>query len=471
MPSSLALPFLLVPCWLATAAAAPLPPELIGPEDDAVLANPVRFELRVEDDEGGQLDLTVHARPQADDAEPFTFVALPDTQFYTGSMYAEPLDPFGDQAAWIAAQAAERNLAFVSHLGDIVQTWDDQDQWARADAAMSLLDGVVPYAFGIGNHDIPTHAEGGGDGWFDSWFPPERYADEPWWGGTRSEGSGFDSYQLFSAGGLDWIVLHLAYEPDEDQLAWASELLDAHAHRRAMLVTHSYLDAEGELYAHGSYDAATVHDTLVQPHDNLRLVLSGHHPGQARRREEIDGRVVHQLLSCFHSVPGLNGGDGYLRIMSFEPRRGLLRVESYSPYLDAWRTDEESAFTLDLELLPSEVVTRLDIPSGETVQLQLDDLEPVGAWEWYAVVSDDSGVVAFSELRSFELEASDPPEDSAAPPEDSEPPPEDTAPTPGDSESPGEDEPEPGCTGCATGGSPTALWPLLALLGLRRRRA
>lgn len=40
-------------------------------------------------------------------------------------------------------------------------------------------------------------------------------------------------------------------------------------------------------------------------------------------------------------------GDGYLRIMTFQPN-GAINVSSYSPYLKTYRTDGDNAFTLSL---------------------------------------------------------------------------------------------------------------------------
>ena len=41
------------------------------------------------------------------------------------------------------------------------------------------------------------------------------------------------------------------------------------------------------------------------------------------------------------------GGDGYLRIMTFQPN-GAINVSSYSPYLKQYHTDPENLFTLSL---------------------------------------------------------------------------------------------------------------------------
>src|SRR5947208_754187 len=75
------------------------------------------------------------------DGPPFSIVLLPDTQFYAAS-YPKYFD---DQTRWIARERDNRKIAFVLHLGDIVDNTKTEPEWQRADASLSLLDNVVPY--------------------------------------------------------------------------------------------------------------------------------------------------------------------------------------------------------------------------------------------------------------------------------------------------------------------------------------
>ena len=81
----------------------------------------------------------------------FTVIVLPDTQKYS-ALYPEI---FAGQTQWIVENKVKENIVFISHLGDIVDGWDDDQQWQNADQALSLLDGQVPYGFLAGNHDEP----------------------------------------------------------------------------------------------------------------------------------------------------------------------------------------------------------------------------------------------------------------------------------------------------------------------------
>src|ERR1035437_9279941 len=84
--------------------------------------------------------------------QPFTVVALPDTQCYTRKYSGATHEIFTAQTQWIVDHKDELNIAFVLHEGDITDgnsAWE----WTNARASMSLLNGVVPYALAVGNHD------------------------------------------------------------------------------------------------------------------------------------------------------------------------------------------------------------------------------------------------------------------------------------------------------------------------------
>ena len=55
----------------------------------------------------------------------FSIVVLPDTQFYC----SDYPDIFSNQTQWIVDNAVSKNVVFVTHEGDIVDTDIDGLQW------------------------------------------------------------------------------------------------------------------------------------------------------------------------------------------------------------------------------------------------------------------------------------------------------------------------------------------------------
>ena len=290
-------------------------------------------------------------------AEDFTIIALPDTQHYSD----QHPELYHAQTAWIAEQVDLLNIVFVTHLGDIVQNRErDETEWIVADAAMARLDGIVPYSVLPGNHDM---AQGGFAKFYGTYFPASRFEDYEWWGGDFNQNK--NNYQLFSAGGDDYIILHMQFCPPDEAIAWANEVLEKYADRRAIFSTHSFLDQESQRVgkckstSDGNNSGINLWNKLVRPNPNFFLVLSGHIPGAARRVDSPNGTEIFQLLSDYQDDE--NYGNGYLRIMRFQPNADRIQVTTYSPAVDAFMTDAENQFELIYDMsggpIPDGIVT------------------------------------------------------------------------------------------------------------------
>jgi hypothetical protein len=281
--------------------------------------------------------------------ENFTIVALPDTQYYSQNY------PwiFENQTEWIVQNENKQNIVFVAHLGDIVNNYNIDYQWRYADNAMSILDNKVPYGILPGNHDMDggySPPLGAGATYYENYFPASRYDGYSYWGGSydstsvTSSSPNMNNYQLFSAGGMDFIALNLQYDPPADVLSWADNVLSKYSDRRAIISTHSYIDTSGSLSDDGGRQ---IHDNVVVPEKNVFLVLCGHfsYSGEAAQKiDNLGNRIVYQLLSDYQDQAG--GGDGLLRIMKFVPSENTIYVRTYSPYLDQYWTDSANQFDL-----------------------------------------------------------------------------------------------------------------------------
>lgn len=143
--------------------------------------------------------VSVGGSVSADDS--FPIVALPDTQHYSLSYPAA----FTAQTQWIKDNKTTKNIVFVTQEGDIINDNANVTQWGNANASMSVLDGQVPYGIALGNNDGAP----GSTTNFNSYFPYTRYTGQAWYGGHYGADND-NSYQLFSAGGQDFIVLPMA---------------------------------------------------------------------------------------------------------------------------------------------------------------------------------------------------------------------------------------------------------------------
>lgn len=368
------------------------PIELVNPAYDAVnVSTSPSLEARVHDPDGtgDPLDVTFFGRENPS----FTIVVLPDTQKYLlNGAYPQI---FTSQTQWIVDNAVSENIVFMTHEGDIVDTWNSTTEWGYANDSISLLDGVVAYGLGVGNHDKYENAADPMydtvSTYFNQTFPYTRYESEPWYGGhypaAPDPNGNSNNYQLFSAGGDDYIVLHLEDYPTPAVIAWADGVLKANPSRKAIITTHGYMDTGGN-YA-GKWGSTQYIRDLVVANDNVYFVLCGHFTGEYAKTTTVNGRLVHEMMADYQGRA--NGGDGWLRILRFEPDEDKVYVRTYSTWHDAYEADSGSQFTLDFPMSSSAftaIGTNTSVASGATTSLTWPGRKMETQYEWYVTVED-----------------------------------------------------------------------------------
>jgi hypothetical protein len=339
----------------------------------------------------------------AQQSDYWTIVALPDTQ-----VYADEQTRYGkDQTQWIKENADAENIVFVSHEGDVVDHGDNDTEWQYMDETMSTLDGVVPYATVTGNHDYAVLWDRKSSvAKYKEYFGPERYDGRDWFGGAgptngNEKRDNLNTYQLFSAGGYDFLHLALEWEPPgtvddpSTSLGWAQSVLDQYPGRATILTTHSYLRDAPKRRTQGLQEAnnigntgQTVWEDLVSPNDQIFMVLCGHwheDDGEVYQESANDaGSSVYELLANYQFRP--NGGYGLMRRIEFRPGEGSdapdrIQVRTFSPSTGEEKTDGDSQFGFDLDFdarfgsssgtpEPTETPEPTDTPEGPYASFQ-----------------------------------------------------------------------------------------------------
>jgi hypothetical protein len=270
--------------------------------------------------------------------ENFTIIVLPDTQYYSEACP----DVFDNQTQWIVDNKETLNIIFVTHLGDIVDEWDDLGQWDNANRSFSMLDGNVPYGVLAGNHD----GVGPDQTNFEKYLGQDRFSNESGYGGAY-QSDNKNSWQLFSAGGDDYLILHLQYDPSDSILAWANDIIDNHPTRRVVVSTHEYVAWPWDGWR--SPIGERIWQKLVKPYaDQIFLILCGHVDVEDHRTATADEHVVYELVSDYQEQS--NGGNGWLKILEFSPLQDKIFVKTYSPYLGRFENDSDNQFTLDYDM-------------------------------------------------------------------------------------------------------------------------
>ena len=271
--------------------------------------------------------------------EKFTIVILPDTQYYSEN-YPQI---FENQTKWIIENKESMNIVFVTHLGDLVDHYEIKEEWDNANSSLSTLIGTIPFGVLPGNHD---GAEICGDLTnYNNYFGFNRFNKESWYGGAY-QNINTNNFQLFSAGGNDYLIFHIQFNPSDDILFWASGIVDQHPSRMVIVTTHDYVHGYSYYSNSRSEIGENIWEKLVKPHaEQIFLVLSGHYENEERITSLEEGYYVHQLLSDYQDRP--NGGNGWLRIIEFSSINEEISIRTYSPYLNKYETDSNSQFILD----------------------------------------------------------------------------------------------------------------------------
>jgi len=409
----------------------------------------------------------------------FSIVVMPDTQYYTrpyltvfNAQFGPAQRHYKKQSKWIADHKYKYRIKSVLHLGDIVDSHDEElydryegawkrspqyraqrkrekelakqqkqqppakekhapptatqrwlvanrAEWDVAKECMGLLDkAAIPYLLATGNHDyrgngkryFDKHDETGnrtadgvmrtlpkvkGINWeerklrryrrtlLNEYFKSEKLAKSfaeqgvklrtfdgcpdcydkktvpspscPTCRGTPAKGNLETHCLEFEVFGTKLFLVSLEWAPRKGAVKWVDEQLTkaAKASRRAILVTHDYMNRNNKLHKAGEKYSATckkyrLRDVyagdklwaeLVSKHSNLLLVFNGHVLGPHSLSEkpgtwrEALGKTsegdVHQMLVDYQTLP--QGGLGFLRLARFLQDGEHVLVESYSP--------------------------------------------------------------------------------------------------------------------------------------------
>jgi hypothetical protein len=397
-----------------SSSSPPNPPSSSSPADGATgISTSPTLTVNVTDPNSQNLTVNFYGKalPSVTPRPTFSIVALPDTQYYSAGLENGTLAMFNSQTQWIVNNRVAQNISFVIGLGDIVQHGNNggnYSEWINANSAVSILDDPtatglpqgIPYSFGVGNHDQGPGGDGSPDdtAGYNQYFGFSRYSGKSYYGGHYGTDND-NHYELFSAGGMDFIVINMAYDdPQYDGpeltsiLAWANSLLQTYSSRRAIVVSH-YLINSGFNASWSNQGLATYNALKGNP--NLFLMLCGHvDPPEGQRADVYNGNRVYTFLSDYQET-GF-GGDGRLRILTFSPTNKQIQVQTYSPYINQFETTAAGNFTINYDMQGSGngytlLGSNTGVPSGTPTTVQLSNLTPGTQYEWYVTVTNSSG--------------------------------------------------------------------------------
>ncbi|WP_400243725.1 lamin tail domain-containing protein [Niallia sp. JL1B1071] len=390
--------------------------KIAGAEDFALKAD---VQVNEYADEANKINVLIQDEiPSSPDDYDFTFVWMSDTQYYAESYpYI-----YKRQTEWIAEKQEEMKIKYVLHTGDVVDEFDDEQQWIYADEYMRTLeDNNIPYGVLAGNHDVDQLSNDYSA--FSKWFGEARYKDQPYYGESYKDNRGH--YDLISAGGNDFIMIYMGWGVNDEDMEWINSVLKQYPDRKAILNFHEYLLVSGNRSPIGE----EIFQKVVEKNENVFLVLCGHYHDSETLISEIDDdqdgiadRKVYQMLGDYQGGP--EGGQGYMKLLHFDQTNNRIIVNTYSPYLDDYNfydpeeypLKDELVIDFDLSVQEKQVATdyfavnvytkeeigkQENVTSGDIAEVVWKNLEEGQAYDWYVVASDKYTGTAISDIWSF----------------------------------------------------------------------
>lgn len=407
----------------------------------------------------------------------FSIVHYTDTQYLSeGAVEQETPEEravwekaYGDVSRWIAANKDQRKIAYVAHTGDIIENnirkpADEATQrqitgeLELSSKQQKILDDAgIPNGVIAGNHDNQSGTENGPGAIYNKYYGPDRYQalSKGWkhaeYGGPWRPGDNQNHYDLFSAGGLDFVVVGLSYGVTREEAEWADSVFKRFPGRNGILLSHDYLAPSGNANGRGAPfsapDGSMLYKTVVQDNPNVFLILAGHEHGVGTNVKPKVGEVEHDVVELladyqFYTVSAdrlglteiggyqpddqLQFGASFFRMLQFDVKRSEVTVDTYSPLLDEFGateydtdhrydgtednmvlpvdlTSRKTAFTTDSLALydPVSVIGKAKARSGEVASVTWRGLKPGTTHAWFVTVRSTGGGVTASEPSVF----------------------------------------------------------------------
>jgi len=291
----------------------------------------------------------------------YAIAVIPDIQNMT-RYYPDVLD---NMFNWLHGNAEKRKIKFAVQVGDLTDA-NVTTEWMRVRENFAKLDGVVPYAFVLGNHDyydgnVPER----NSSFFNLYLPYGKHSQTPYFGGAYEENKMDNAYYHFAAGGTDYMVLCLEMLPRAPVVDWANEVVAANPDRRVIIATHLYMAADGGhfeySYSPEDYSGKDIWDNLASLHENIIMVFGGHfHNDDIVMRADtgINGNVVHQFLIDAQDMDYYRQGVGMLAIMTFSDGGNDVAVNWYSARENAlFKENNQFSFSIVEKILEEEEKT------------------------------------------------------------------------------------------------------------------
>ena len=304
-------------------------------------------------------NLEVYAKYQSN-----VIAFLPDTQNYTRykpAIYEAQID-------YLVDQKDDLNLAWVGHVGDIVQMWtipEYSSEWTFVQEEMEKLTTAdIGWGLSPGNHDYENGTRNSTV--LNTHFPLSSFTGMTSFGGSYDTNSD-NTYHTVTIQDEEWLIMVLEFGPRYVIIEWANDIIENNSSKQCIIMTHALLvgqdvprlneflissdnHAPSNGYGLGSVptgcnNGIDLWNDLIYPNNNVRLAICGHDgdssTGSALKKAyHADGSEVYNILTNYQYWANY---PGYMLLFRIDSTS--ISFVTYSPNLDEFKTDDSSAGT------------------------------------------------------------------------------------------------------------------------------
>ncbi len=309
----------------------------------------------------------------------FTYIVIPDSQYLTA--YFPSL--FDNQINWACMCKDKLNIKVISHVGDIVDHFNETSEWDVAKKVWSHIDNNnIINGLAVGNHDRYIHND---YTFFQRYFAYKNNKSRFTYLGGVYNHQYQNNYQLFDLYGSSFITIHLEYMPNSTVTAWADTILKLYSERIAIIISHDIITD-----CHGYLSIPYNLEVLIINNCNVVLTLSGHffYCGGENNEQitNICNNTVNLLTQDYQART--KGGDTWLRMLTFNKIQQeesvsigdnwKICVFTYNPMLDVYELDNNSYFSFNINgeiedgCVIQNVCSISDIQSGIVMLTQIN---------------------------------------------------------------------------------------------------
>lgn len=262
----------------------------------------------------------------------FTIGVIPDTQVLSETANGAAM--INAMTQFFVDNKEQLNVVFVASLGDMTENGSNATEWNRIKTSYNHLKNAgIPFSPCQGNHDnansLTTH------------FPVSDFSVTPNWGGAYNN-SMLNSYFLFTADKMDFLILTNQYSENAQATAWSNSVYAQNPNRRAIHVNHDI--------AKGGW----VLNNIITKNDHIFMGLCGHDTRMDGEdywtSTSPNGNIQHLLMTDYQ---GRKDGGATVRYYTFKQDEDRVYAYTYNLTTKSYETDASSQFSFEYDMLPS----------------------------------------------------------------------------------------------------------------------